>query len=158
MNGKVLPDGTILDNLTTMRKDNTGYHLKNLFIGSEGTLGFVTAVSIATQRIRPAVNVFLLAFRSFEDVVKAYTLARRELPETVAAFEVLDNDTIQVVRGQDFQIPKGSVFPIDDTHPFYVVMETAGKDNDIEDMVKKATGSFESKSLPGIPLHVIRYM
>lgn len=44
----VLPDGTILNNLSKLRKDNTGYDLKQLFIGSEGTLGIVTAVSILT--------------------------------------------------------------------------------------------------------------
>ena len=42
----VLPDGTILDNMTTLRKDNTGYDLKHLFIGSEGTLGVITECSI----------------------------------------------------------------------------------------------------------------
>ncbi|KAJ2535163.1 D-lactate ferricytochrome c oxidoreductase, partial [Coemansia sp. RSA 1933] len=49
----VLADGTVLDNLTTLRKDNTGYDLKQLFIGSEGTLGIITAVSVVTPR-RPA--------------------------------------------------------------------------------------------------------
>ena len=42
----VLPDGTIMDNMTTLRKDNTGYDLKHLFIGSEGTLGVITECSI----------------------------------------------------------------------------------------------------------------
>lgn len=42
----VLADGTILDNLTTIRKDNTGYDLKHLFIGSEGTLGIITDCSL----------------------------------------------------------------------------------------------------------------
>lgn len=46
----VLPDGTILENLSTLRKDNTGYDLKQLFIGSEGTLGIITGVSILTPR------------------------------------------------------------------------------------------------------------
>lgn len=45
---KVLADGTVIDNLTSLRKDNTGYDLKQLFIGSEGTLGLITAVSILT--------------------------------------------------------------------------------------------------------------
>ncbi|KAI9488852.1 hypothetical protein BDB00DRAFT_846393 [Zychaea mexicana] len=131
----VLSDGSIIDNLTTMRKDNAGYHLKNLFLGSEGTLGFITGVSLATAQIRPAVNVFLIALQTFEHVVKAYGLARRELPETIAAFEVLDASTVKVVKDQEFQIPKGSPFPLEkETHPFYVVMETAGKDRDIEDL------------------------
>ncbi len=55
----VLADGTILDNLTTLRKDNTGYDLKQLFIGAEGTLGVVTGVSIMTPK-RP--EVFLTTF------------------------------------------------------------------------------------------------
>ncbi|KAG2223540.1 hypothetical protein INT45_000860 [Circinella minor] len=130
----VLPDGTIIDNLTTMRKDNSGYHLKNLFIGSEGTLGLVTGVSIATAQIRPAVNVFLIGLETFDHVVQAYSLARRELPETVAAFEVLDTSTVAIVKEQDFQIPKGSPFPLKETYPFYVVMETAGKDHEIENL------------------------
>lgn len=46
----VLPDGTILENLSTLRKDNTGYDLKQLFIGAEGTLGIVTGVSILTPQ------------------------------------------------------------------------------------------------------------
>ena len=50
----VLPDGTILENLSTLRKDNTGYDLKQLFIGAEGTLGVVTGVSLLTPR-RPKV-------------------------------------------------------------------------------------------------------
>jgi FAD/FMN-containing dehydrogenase len=53
----VLPDGTVLDNLSTLRKDNTGLDLKQLFIGSEGTLGLITAVSILTPRRPSSVNV-----------------------------------------------------------------------------------------------------
>ncbi|KAI7899913.1 uncharacterized protein BX663DRAFT_488899 [Cokeromyces recurvatus] len=122
----VLPDGTILDNLTTLKKDNTGYHLKNLFIGSEGTLGFVTAVSITTPRLRDGVNVFLLGFSNFQQVVETYSLAKKELPETLSAFEVFDNDSVRCVREQDYQEPAGSPFPIQDTHHVYVVLETAG--------------------------------
>ena len=44
----VMPDGTIIDQLSTIRKDNTGYDLKQLFIGAEGTLGVITGVSILT--------------------------------------------------------------------------------------------------------------
>lgn len=51
----VLADGTVLSHLTTLRKDNTGYDLKQLFIGSEGTLGVITAVSIQTPP-RPQVS------------------------------------------------------------------------------------------------------
>ena len=54
----VLPDGTVLDQLSTLRKDNTGYDLKQLFIGAEGTLGIITAVSILTPPA-PAVSIII---------------------------------------------------------------------------------------------------
>ena len=66
----VLADGTILDNMTTLRKDNTGYDLKHLFIGSEGTLGIITESAILCPPYPNNKNVTLLALRSFEDVLK----------------------------------------------------------------------------------------
>ena len=55
-----------------MRKDNTGYDLKQLFIGAEGTLGIVTKVSILTPQRPAAVNVALLACNDFESIKSAY--------------------------------------------------------------------------------------
>lgn len=57
---QVLADGSALDCLTSLRKDNTGYDLKQLFIGSEGTLGVITAVSILCPQKPKAVNVAFL--------------------------------------------------------------------------------------------------
>lgn len=57
---QVLADGQVLDCLATLRKDNTGYDLKQLFIGSEGTLGVITAVSILCPRKPKSVNVVFL--------------------------------------------------------------------------------------------------
>lgn len=57
---QVLADGTVLNCLTSLRKDNTGYDLKQLFIGSEGTLGVITAVSILCPPKPRAVNVAFL--------------------------------------------------------------------------------------------------
>lgn len=56
----MLADGTVLNCLTSLRKDNTGYDLKQLFIGSEGTLGVITAVSILCSPRPKAVNVAFL--------------------------------------------------------------------------------------------------
>ena len=53
----MLANGQIVDCLSGMRKDNTGYHLKHLFIGSEGTLGIVTAVTVLCPRRPTSVNV-----------------------------------------------------------------------------------------------------
>lgn len=57
---QVLADGRVLDCLATLRKDNTGYDLKQLFIGSEGTLGIITAVSVLCPRKPKSVNVVFL--------------------------------------------------------------------------------------------------
>ena len=66
----VMADGTILDNLQTLPKDNTGYDLKQLFIGAEGTLGIVTGVAIKCPPAFSAVHVAYLAVESYEAVMQ----------------------------------------------------------------------------------------
>lgn len=56
----VLADGEILDLLSTVKKDNTGYHLKNLFIGAEGTLGIITKVVIQCPPLPKSITVGLV--------------------------------------------------------------------------------------------------
>ncbi|VAH51882.1 unnamed protein product [Triticum turgidum subsp. durum] len=68
----VLANGTVLDMLTTLRKDNTGYDLKHLFVGSEGSLGIVTKVSILTPAKLPSTNV---AFLSCNDYMSCQEIA-----------------------------------------------------------------------------------
>lgn len=57
---EVLASGEVVDTMTAVRKDNVGYHLKHMFIGSEGTLGVITAVSILCPRRPASVNVAFL--------------------------------------------------------------------------------------------------
>ncbi len=54
-----MPDGRVLENLSTLRKDNTGYDLKQMFIGAEGTLGLVTGVSLITPRRPRVVKIYI---------------------------------------------------------------------------------------------------
>ncbi|KAI9280025.1 hypothetical protein BY458DRAFT_501091 [Sporodiniella umbellata] len=119
----VLPDGTILDSLTTHRKDNTGYDLKQLFIGSEGTLGFVTGVSLSTPKLAKSTNVAMLALDSFETVQKAFVMAKEDLSEILSAFEFWDHKSVEVVKPH---MPSGSRFPIEGDYPFYALLETQG--------------------------------
>ncbi|XP_023247156.1 D-2-hydroxyglutarate dehydrogenase, mitochondrial-like [Copidosoma floridanum] len=67
----VMANGKVIDCLNTMKKDNTGYHLKHLFIGSEGTLGIVTKVSIQCPTLPKALNVAFLVVKetATQDVV-----------------------------------------------------------------------------------------
>ena len=125
----VLADGTILDLLSSNRKDNTGYALKHLFVGAEGTLGVVTRCSIAVPP-RPAnVTVALLALPDFSAVQKVLSLARGRLAEVLSAVEFMDKETVELTLDKCRGVR--SPFPSVDGsncggHAFYVLIETSG--------------------------------
>ncbi|KAM7251072.1 hypothetical protein ACFE04_022955 [Oxalis oulophora] len=121
----VLANGEVLDILGTLRKDNTGYDLKHLFIGSEGSLGIITKVSILTPPKLSSVN---LAFLACEDYVSCQRLlqeAKRRLGEILSAFEFLDEGSMNLVVNH----LDGVRNPFPSTmHKFYVLIETTGSD------------------------------
>jgi len=85
----VLPDGRMLDSLTSLRKDNTGYDVKSLFLGAEGTLGIITA---ATLKLFPAVRSSATAFVAVADVRAAVELLSRlrtHSGDRVSSFELI---------------------------------------------------------------------
>lgn len=85
----VLPDGRILNGLKRLRKDNTGYDLRHLLIGAEGTLGIITAAAL-TLSPRPAdLATAFLAVPSPEAALSLLALARDEVGEAVSAFELI---------------------------------------------------------------------
>lgn len=118
----VLADGRVLDCLATLRKDNTGYDLKQLFIGSEGTLGVITAVSILCPRKPKSVNVVFLGCETFEQLLKTFQLCKGMLGEILSAYEFLDSECMRLLNTH-LKLPN----PISDC-PFYVVIETSGSD------------------------------
>ena len=93
----VLADGTVLDTLSTLRKDNTGYDLKQLFIGSEGTLGVITAVSVLCPPAPQSTSVVYLAVPNFPAALAVLGQARAQLGELLSAFEFLDRGSLEVV-------------------------------------------------------------
>eukprot|EP00043_Microstomoeca_roanoka_P006592 m.64117 g.64117 ORF g.64117 m.64117 type:complete len:499 (-) comp13477_c0_seq2:97-1593(-) len=117
----VLADGTVLNTLSGLRKDNTGYDLKQLFIGSEGTLGVVTAVAIEAVQKPAAVNVAFLACPSYEHVQKTFMAAKELLGEVLSAFEFLDNEAMICTTAN-----LGLSSPLPEAAPFYVLIETHG--------------------------------
>ena len=72
----VMANGQILDNMTTLRKDNTGYDLKHLFIGSEGTLGIITEAAILCPPMATSKNLAVLAVSSYEGCQRILCLAK----------------------------------------------------------------------------------
>jgi FAD/FMN-containing dehydrogenase len=121
----VLADGRVLDMMSALRKNNTGYHLKNLFIGSEGTLGVVTQVSIATPRKCNSVNVALLALNSFEDTVACLHELRGHLNEILSGVEFLDRGCMRLVSNYISKFAP-DVTTFDSEYPFYLLVETSG--------------------------------
>jgi len=117
----VLADGEVISQLNALRKDNTGYDLKQLFIGSEGTLGVITAASILCPPKPKSKNVVFLAANTFEDVQRLFAEAKKDLSEILSAFEFLDSLSLETV----LQVHNMN-HPLTEKYPFYVLIETQG--------------------------------
>lgn len=117
----VLPDGTIVDDLSRLRKNNTGYDIKQLFIGGEGTIGIITGVSIICPQRSKAVNVAFFGLESFEKVQEAFRDAKGQLSEILSAFELMDGQSQDLVH----TVTKKKR-PLEGRHPFYCLVETSG--------------------------------
>jgi FAD/FMN-containing dehydrogenase len=85
----VLPDGQILNNLSRLRKDNTGYDLRDLFIGAEGTLGVITAAALKLSPIPAGNGTALMVVDSPAAALDLLALARGQLGEGISAFELI---------------------------------------------------------------------
>ena len=85
----VLPDGRIWHGLTRLRKDNTGYDLRNLLIGSEGTLGIITAAALKLSPVPEGEGTAVLAVTSPRAALDLLSLARDQMGEGVSAFELI---------------------------------------------------------------------
>ena len=115
----VLPDGRILDQLTALAKDNTGYDVKQLFIGAEGTLGVVTAACI---RLHPQPESTATAFAAVPAPAAALALLarlRRATGNAVSTFELVPRVAVDLVLRH---IP-GTRDPCGGIHPWYLLIE-----------------------------------
>jgi len=119
----VLPDGSVHDGLSGLKKDNRGYSLDQLLIGAEGTLGVVTAVAL---RLVPAVAERAVAWAGVESPAKALDLLRFLEARTgsVEGFELVPRDSLQLVLRH---IP-GTRAPLAGAHPWHVLVEATTPD------------------------------
>jgi FAD/FMN-containing dehydrogenase len=108
----VLPDGEIWDGLSGLRKNNTGYDLKHLFAGAEGTLGIITA---ATLKLFPRVakSTAWISCESAKAVVELLALTRDHAGDTVTSFEIIPANAIAMVRSEmpDVRDPQPNDLP-----------------------------------------------
>ncbi|KAJ4395356.1 D-lactate ferricytochrome c oxidoreductase [Neurospora sp. IMI 360204] len=121
----VLPDGTVVDDLCKLRKNNTGYDIKQLFIGSEGTIGVITKAVIQCPQRPKAQNVALFGLESYEAAQQAFREAKGHLSEILSAFELMDGSSQALVR----QVTKKNS-PLEGEYPFYCLIETSGSNSD----------------------------
>jgi len=118
----VLADGRIWSGLNALKKDNTGYDLKDLFIGSEGTLGVITA---AVLKLFPKPAEKATAFVALPDLVSArglFGLAQETAGTSLTAFELMARIVVETITKH----APGTRDPFPDPHPWYVLMETSG--------------------------------
>ncbi len=130
----VLPSGEVWSGLKTLRKDNTGYDLKHLFIGAEGTLGIITA---ATMKLMPKPSdraTVFAAIGSPEDALALLSLVRRMSGSAVVAFEIMPRSGLDMVIAH-----AGCRDPLEAASEWYVLFELAGF-NDAPEMEEAATG------------------
>jgi len=104
-----------------LKKDNTGYDLKHLFIGSEGTLGLVTRIALACPPRPNAINVSFLGLESYPKVLETFKAARKNLGEILSSCEFIDAGSLECVTQN-----LGLQSPLQDRYPFYMLIETSG--------------------------------
>lgn len=120
----VLPDGTLMSGLNKMIKNNAGYDLKHLFIGSEGTLGIITRIVLRLFPRPACTMVALCGLRDYAAVTGLLGAARAGLGPLLSAFEVMWADYWEVVTTK---VP-GVRNPLGGRHGFYVLVEAQGSD------------------------------
>jgi D-lactate dehydrogenase (cytochrome) len=134
----VLADGRVMNLLSKLKKDNTGYDLRNLFIGAEGTLGIITA---ATLRLFPkprAIETAYVGLKSPAMALKLLSISQAEAAGTLTSFELLSELAV------DFSVRHGIDVrdPLQSKHRWYVLMELSSPRNDaratLEAILEKA--------------------
>ncbi|MFW3616475.1 FAD-binding oxidoreductase [Billgrantia antri] len=115
----VLPDGRLWNGMTELHKDNRGYPLKQLFLGSEGTLGIVTGAVLKLSPRATQARTALLGLPSLEAVIELYGLARRDCSDLLSAFELIPRRCIELAMEATPSLGD----PLEQHYPWYVLME-----------------------------------
>ena len=120
----VLADGTIVSSMNTLLKNNAAYDLKQLFIGSEGTLGLVTRAVLRLQPAPTTDATAILAIDSFDKLKEFFSLASTRFGSLLRSFEVMWNTYYEMIGVESGRHQP----PIAAGHAYYVIVEVAGID------------------------------
>ncbi|RNA02908.1 D-2-hydroxyglutarate mitochondrial [Brachionus plicatilis] len=128
----VLSNGEILNSMNVpLRKDNTGFDTKQIFIGSEGQLGFISGVSILCPPRPRAANLILVACngKSFQNVIQIFKTAKLELNEILSAFEFMDRESMRAVK-ENSNLENPFSIEVSEKCDFYCLVETHSSDEE----------------------------
>jgi D-lactate dehydrogenase (cytochrome) len=122
----VLADGRVMNLLSKLKKNNTGYDLRHIFVGAEGTLGIITAAALKMFPRPRAVETAFIGLSSPAAAVKLLNLAQARAGGTVTSFELIIRDVLEfaVKHGQGVRDPLAT------KHPWYVLMEVASQNDE----------------------------
>src|SRR6201991_1519268 len=115
----VLADGRVLNVLSKLKKDNTGYNLHNLFIGAEGTLGIITAATLKLFPKPRAIETAYVGLKSPAAALKLLTIAQSEAANALTSFELLSEMAVDFSVRHAIDVRD----PLAEKHPWYVLME-----------------------------------
>jgi D-lactate dehydrogenase (cytochrome) len=119
----VLADGRILDNLNKLKKDNTGYDLKNLFVGAEGTLGVITAAVLRLVPRPRAIETAFIGLPSAQAALALFAIANDRAAGGVTSFELMTRLGIEMV----LRHAAGCRDPLQKPYPWYVLVELSSQ-------------------------------
>lgn len=122
----VMADGTVISSMNRMLKNNAGYDLKQLFIGSEGTLGIITRVVLRLRAATPSVQTALVAFERYEQVTAMLAHMDHTLNGTLNAYEVIWQSFYRL--NTDATMEGGMAAPLERDYPLYAIVESRGAD------------------------------
>jgi FAD/FMN-containing dehydrogenase len=133
----VLPDGTILDSLGTLRKDNTGYDLKQLFIGAEGTLGLITAASLKLFPALRSRTTALVALTAIDHAPRLLARCRAATADQLVSFELLPKFGLALAQ-QHFS----ARLPMESRADWFLLIEagTPSPDSNLAEALERALG------------------
>lgn len=138
----VLPDGQIWNGLRALRKDNTGYDLKQLFIGAEGTLGVITAAVLKLFPLPRDLQTVFLAIRDLDSAIELLAAARNASGDAVTSMELIPRLSLEFACRHI----NGITDPLNEPHENYLLVEFSGARPDggmAENMTAFLEGAFE---------------
>lgn len=124
----VLADGTVINSLKKIIKDNSGFDLKQLFIGSEGTLGIVTRAVLKLLEAPSSRNTAFVGLETYEQVIAFLKHMDGGLAGHLSCFELIWNDTFQAMTSPPALVKP----PLPYDYPYYVLLESLGNQQDID--------------------------